>query len=65
MRTLKSRIFRRVRGLFRDEAGQGMTEYVMLVLLVALVCLPIAKALPAAVRGYIRPFYFCVSRPVP
>lgn len=48
-----------------NERGQGATEYVILVLLVALVCLPIVKLLPAAVREYVRPFYYCISRPIP
>jgi len=48
-----------------DECGQGMTEYILLVILVALVSVPIMKLLPLAVQGYVRPFYYCVSRPVP
>ena len=48
-----------------DESGQAMTEYIILVLFVALVCVPIVKLLPAAVREYARPFYYCVSRPIP
>lgn len=47
------------------ERGQAMSEYIILVLLVALVCVPIVKLLPAAVREYARPFYYCVSRPIP
>ena len=48
-----------------DESGQALTEYIILVLLVALVCAPFVKILPAAVQGYVRPFYYCVSRPFP
>lgn len=47
------------------ERGQGMTEYLILVVLVGLVCIPLVRMLPAAVYGYLRPFYYCVSRPVP
>lgn len=50
---------------FDSERGQAMTEYIALIVLVALVCLPIAKLLPAAIREYVRPFYYCVSRPIP
>lgn len=48
-----------------DESGQGATEYLLLVVLVALVSIPIMKLLPIAVQGYVRPFYYCVSRPIP
>jgi Flp pilus assembly pilin Flp len=51
--------------LSRRERGQAMTEYVILVILVALLCIPVYRTLPAAVRGYVRPFYYCVSRPIP
>jgi hypothetical protein len=51
--------------VLRSERGQGMTEYIALVILVALVCIPIMKLLPLAVQGYVRPFYYCISRPVP
>ena len=51
--------------MVKDERGQAATEYVMLVLLVALVCVPIVKLLPAAIRGYVRPFYYCLSHPFP
>lgn len=49
----------------RSEQGQALTEYIALVILVALVCIPIMKLLPIAVRGYVKPFYYCVSRPLP
>ena len=49
----------------QSEAGQGLTEYIALIILVALVCIPIVRLLPEAVRGYVRPFYYCVSRPLP
>ncbi len=48
-----------------SESGQGLTEYIALIILVALVCIPIVRLLPEAVRGYVRPFYYCVSRPLP
>ena len=48
-----------------DARGQAMTEYIFLVILVALVSIPIARLLPIAVRGYVRPFYYCISRPLP
>ncbi len=49
----------------RTQVGQGMTEYIILIVLVALVCMPVAKWLPLAVQGYVRAFYYCVSRPIP
>ena len=48
-----------------DQRGQGMTEYLILIVLVAIVCIPFAKLLPQAVAGYVRPFYYCLSRPLP
>jgi hypothetical protein len=47
------------------EKGQAMTEYMLLIVLVALVLIPMFTLLPEAVRGYIRPFYYCISRPIP
>lgn len=47
------------------ENGQGMTEYIILVVLVSLVCIPVFYSLPKAVLGYVRPFYYCISRPFP
>lgn len=47
------------------ESGQAMTEYIFLIVLVALVCIPVVELLPQAVLGYVRPFYYCISRPVP
>lgn len=48
-----------------NERGQSMTEYIALIILVSLVSMPVMKLLPEAVRGYVRPFYYCVSRPLP
>lgn len=48
-----------------SERGQAMTEYIILVILVGLVCITVAESLPRAVRGYVLPFYYCVSRPFP
>ena len=48
-----------------DQRGQGMAEYIALVILVSLVCIPLVTMLPEAVRGYVRPFYYCLSRPIP
>ena len=59
------RFHRRFLSLGRDESGQTMTEYIFLIVLVGLVCIPLARSLPDAVRGYVRPFYYCVSRPIP
>ena len=53
------------KSLLKDQRGQAMTEYIALVILVALVCIPVMKFLPIAVRGYVRPFYYCISRPIP
>ena len=47
------------------ERGQAMTEYIFLVVLVALVLIPFVRILPEAIRGYVKPFYYCVSRPFP
>ena len=49
----------------RNQLGQAMTEYVFLVVVVGLVCIPVFKWLPDAIRGYVRPFYYVVSRPIP
>lgn len=51
--------------MLKNERGQGMTEYIILVLLVGCICIPFAKLLPKAVQGYVRPFYYCLSRPIP
>ncbi len=48
-----------------QESGQTMTEYIFLIVLVALVCIPLVELLPRAVLGYVRPFYYCLSRPIP
>ncbi len=55
----------RLRQLSRSQKGQGLTEYIFLVVLVALVCIPMVRILPDAIRGYVRPFYYCLSRPLP
>lgn len=52
-------------GICRNQLGQAMTEYVFLVVVVGLVCIPVFKWLPDAIRGYVRPFYYVVSRPIP
>jgi hypothetical protein len=49
----------------RNCRGQAMSEYLALVILVGLVCIPVVRLLPDAVRGYVRPIYYCVSRPIP
>jgi Flp pilus assembly pilin Flp len=49
----------------KKEAGQAMTEYIFLILLVSVVSIPVFKLLPKAVAGYVRPIYYCVSRPFP
>lgn len=49
----------------RNQKGQAMVEYVMLVILVSLVCIAMVKMLPRAVRGYVQPFYYVISKPVP
>ena len=49
----------------RGQRGQAMTEYILLIVLVALVLVPFFRLLPEAIRGYVRPFYYCVSRPFP
>ena len=51
--------------VIRSERGQAATEYLALIILVALVCIPVVRMLPEAVRGYVRPFYYCISRPLP
>ncbi len=62
--THSTRFARSGRGI-RNERGQGTTEYIVLIILVSLVCIPVMTLLPKAVRGYVRPFYYCVSRPLP
>ncbi len=51
--------------VIRSERGQAATEYLALIILVALVCIPVVRMLPEAVRGYVRPFYYCISRHLP
>jgi hypothetical protein len=51
--------------LLGSERGQAMTEYIILVILIAIVTIPILKLFPDAVRGYVRPFYYCISRSIP
>ncbi len=48
-----------------SESGQAMTEYIILVILISLVCIPIFTLLPNAIRGYVQPFYYSISRPIP
>ena len=60
-----SRISRSLKRRLGNERGQSMTEYIALIILVSLVSMPVMKLLPEAVRGYVRPFYYCVSRPLP
>jgi len=55
----------RVGATAKAEAGQAMTEYIFLILLVSVVSIPVFKLLPKAVAGYVRPIYYCVSRPFP
>ena len=57
--------FRAYCRMFANESGQGMTEYIILVILVALVLVPYFRLMPEAVRGYVRPFYYCISKPIP
>lgn len=52
------------RGIKR-ERGQAMTEYLILIVAVALVSIPVFRLLPKAVAGYARPIYYCVTRPFP
>ncbi|GEM_PF-6111544 len=54
-----------VRKRLANQGGQGTTEYVMLVILVSLVLIPMVRILPAAIREYIQPFYYSISRPLP
>jgi len=47
------------------QSGQAMTEYIILIIVVSLVSIPVFKLLPIAVAGYVRPIYYCVTRPFP
>ena len=47
------------------ERGQAATEYLALIVLVTLGCSFIIRTLPVAVQGYLRPFYFVISKPYP
>jgi hypothetical protein len=62
MRVLSIKKSKALRG---SERGQAMTEYIILVILIAIVTIPILKLFPDAVRGYVRPFYYSISRPLP
>lgn len=50
---------------YRQESGQAMTEYVILLVVVALSLSFMMSALPSALSDYVQAIYFCVSRPVP
>ncbi len=54
-----------LRSFSAKQDGQGMTEYIILVLLIAVISIPILRMFPEAVRGYVQPFYYCISRPIP
>lgn len=49
----------------KGQSGQAMTEYLFLVVLVALVVIPLLQLFPRVVQGYVRPFYYCISRSIP
>ncbi len=49
----------------KTERGQAMTEYLFLVVFVALILIPFWLLLPEAIRGYVAPFFYCISRPFP
>jgi hypothetical protein len=49
----------------RTERGQAMTEYLIIVIAVGLVCASFAKLLPEAIGGYVRPIYYSVAKPFP
>lgn len=51
--------------ILKNSVGQAMSEYIIIVTLVALVCIPVYKTLPDAVRGYMRAIFYTVSRPLP
>lgn len=56
---------RKLKACIEAQAGQAMTEYLFLVVMVALVVIPLLALFPEAVQGYVRPFFYCVSRPIP
>ena len=49
----------------QGESGQAMTEYLLLVVLLALAVIGICTLFPEAIRGYLQPIYYSVSRPIP
>lgn len=49
----------------RNQKGQALTEYILLVVLVSMVCIAMVRILPRAVRGYVQPFYYVLSKPIP
>lgn len=51
--------------ILKCERGQALSEYMILIILVALVCMPVVRWLPDAVRGYVKPFYYSLSKPIP
>ena len=59
------RMSQRAEMILQSEDAQAMTEYLFLVVFIALVCIPVFYLLPQAVEGYLRPFYYCISRPLP
>lgn len=57
---------KRAKGIKLHSArGQAMTEYIILVVCVALVVTFMLTALPEALQKYVRPFFFVISRPFP
>ena len=49
----------------KQESGQAMTEYMVLIMVVAIVCAFLWRTLPEAVVAYMQAFFYCISRPFP
>ena len=51
--------------LSAGESGQAMTEYIILVAVIALGTTFMITKLPNAIGHYVEPFFFSFSRPLP
>jgi len=49
----------------KDEKGQTMAEYVLLVAFIGLSALVITRLFPAAIEAYLGRIFFLLSLPIP
>ena len=51
--------------MFSGNAGQAMSEYIILIVVVAMGCAFMWEKLPNVAEEYLQAFYYCISRPYP